>query len=667
MKIQPLFLLVPSLALGQQPVASSGDQRPRSQEVGNYSFSNSVEVGYRFADIGGDRDLYRASVNYGNGVRLFDGRVRVDSLDGKGLIDGFSLRSTGAPSDPYQAHSIRAEKNRVFRYDMQLRLNRYHNRLPALWRGEHGLRTDRALQTHELTLLPGSRFEVLLGYDRNRRTGPGFASEGIGDRSDGFDARNFLRFRSDLRQENKQYRAGFSGRLMGLALTVIHAVDLYEEGGDSIDASDLPSAAGNIQPVETFSRSEPFHGRTPATTVALRTREDSRIGVNARYVYSGGYRNSTLIENLTVPDPAASASTYRDTFVVGDANRDQSSGDFTVAVLPTARWAITNTTAFHNTRIEGQAAFLETGLYRNEFVSFEHLGIRRLSNATEANFRPAKQWSIYGAHRFSTLRIRSREALRFADFEFGTELKGVDNGIQAGAGGLRWIPGGGVRASFDFEVGRADRPLAPTSERRFHNESARLRWRRKALSLSGFFRRRVNDNPTDLLAYSSKSRVQGVQASWTVPESGLVLDASYSLLELDVSTGILNLFDLGEGNQPERGQSVYGSKIHNMHFSLRAVPRKGLTLSAGYALTKDTGASRFEALRAERSGFVLDGATVISSLPLTYQSPQARISVLVRDNLTWNVGWQYYGYAERFSVLRGYRAHIGFSSFSIAF
>ncbi len=667
MKSQPLLLLLPCVALGQQPVASSGDERPTDQEVGNYSISNSVEVGYRFAEVGGDHDLYRASVNYGNGVRLFDGRLRIDSLDGKGLIDRFSLRSMGAPSDPYQAHSIRVERNRIFRYEMHYRLNRYHNRLPALWRGEHGLLTDRAMQTHDLTLRQGSKFEVLLGFDHNRRRGPGFASEGIGDRGDGFDARNFLRFRTDFRQRNKQYRAGFSARFTGLALTVIHAVDLYEEGGDSIDASNLPAAAGNIQPVDTFNRSEPFHGRTPVTTVALRTRDDSRIGVSARYVYSGGYRNSNLIENLSVPNPAASASTYRDTFIVGDANRDQASGDFTLAVLPTGRWAITNTTAFHNTRIEGQAAFLETGLYRNEFVSFEHLGIRRLSNATEANFRPVKQFSIYGAHRFSTRRIRSREALRFDDFEFGTELKAVGNRIQAGAAGLRWIPGGGVRASLDLEVGRADRPLTPTSERRFHNESGRIRWRRKAFSFSGFVRRRVNDNPSDLLSFSSKSRVQGAQASWMVPESGLVLNASYTLLELDVSAGILNLFDLGEPDQPERGRSVYGSRVHSMHFGLRAVPLKGLTLAAGYSLTKDTGGRGLDALSVERSGFVLGGTTVVSGLPLTYQSPRVRVSVLVRENLTWNLGWQYYGYAERFAGSRGYRSHIGYSSFAVIF
>ncbi len=665
MKLRLASLLACPLALAQQPVAPTPDRPVRSRQVGGYAVSNSFEVGYRFAEVDGNLDLYRASVNYGNGMRLFDGRIRIHSLDGQGrLLDEFSLRSFGAPADPYQAHVVRAEKNGLYRYDMQVRTIRYHNRLLTLWSGEHGLRTGRSLQTHDLTLRPGSDFEVLVGYDRNRRTGPGFASEGIADRFGGFDARNFLRYRTDLRQQGNQYRAGFSARFLGLALTAMQALDFYEEAGDFRDASQLPSAAANIQPVEAFDRSEPFRGRTPVTTVALRTREERRIGFNARYVYSGGSRNSTLLENLSIRDPATSAATSRESFVVGDADRRQSSGDFTVALLPTPRWTITNTTAFHNTRMDGRASFLEIGLFRNEFLSFEHLGIRRLANASEANFRPVKQVSLYGAYRFSTRRIRTSDALRFGSFGFQNELSATDNAVRSGAGGVRWLPVTGLRASLDFEAGRADQPLAPTSDRRFHNQSARVRWRGKAVSISGFFRNRANDNPTELLAYSSKSRAHGVNASWTDLASGLVLDAGYSFLGLDVSAGILNLFDLG-GAGPERARSVYASRIHNVNIAVRAALLERLTLHAGYVLTRDAGGGRFSAVRVADPTFSLDGANVFSSLPLTYQSPQARISVSLRKNLSWNFGWQFYGYSERLAARHGYRAHVGFSSLRI--
>lgn len=657
MRLGPLALLVPSLAAAQQPVAPLADEQARSQQIGSYEVSNLLEAGYRFARVGGDHDLYRAGVNYGNGMRLFNGRFRATSLDRRGPLDELSLVSTGGLADPYQRHTLRAERNGVFRYDLQHRTIRYYNRLPTLWRGEHGLRSSRTMQSHEVVIRPGARLEGILGLDLNRRSGPGFASEAIPHRDGGFDARNFLRYRSDLEQNGRQYRAGLSARFFGLALTVIQAVDLYEEVGTSVDASLGPSLAPNIQPVESLSRSAPFHGRTPITTVALRSRESGRLGIAARFVHSGGYRNSTLMQNLAVPDPAASAATVRDTFVVGDANRKQGSGEVTVSFLASSRLALTNTTSFHNTRIDGQAAFLETGLFRNEFIRFDHLGIRRLSNASEATFRPSKQISVFGAHRLSDRRVRTREATRFPDFEFGRDLESQDNRVRSAAGGLRWLPAPGVRASVDFEVGRADRPLTATSERRFHNESARIRWRRGDFTLGGFYRNRVNDNPTELLAYSSKSRSQGAQATWVSPDSGTVLDVAYNLLKMDVSTGILNLFDLPD--LPDRGRSVYASSIHVMSLGLRAVPTDRLTLSLRYSFTKDTAGGW--------DGLARDGSNLFSGLPMTYQSPQARLSVRLRDGLRWNAGWQYYGYAERFSGTRGYRAQVGFSSISLSF
>lgn len=665
MKRLPGLLLTCQLALGQQPVTAPPGQANDVRRAGLYSVSGSAEGGYRFATAAGDLDLYRASVNYGNGFRLFEGAVRLHSLDGRGrLVDEFSLRTSGAVGDPYQAHVLRAEKNGLYRYDLQHRTIRFHNRLPTLWSGEHGLQTERTLQTHDLLLRPGAGFEVLLGYDRNRRSGPGFSSEGIADREGGFEARNFLRYRTDLQQANDQYRAGFTARFIGLALTAQQALDLYREDAGFSDGSRFASLAPNVQPVEALRRTEPFDGRTPVTTLALQSTGDRRIGFNARYVYANGSRNSTLREDISVRDPAANAATQRETFVIGSADRDQSSGELTVVALPTARWSITHVIAFHNTRIDGQASFLEVGLYRNEFLSFDRLGIRRLSTATEANFRPTKALSLYGAYRSSTRRVGAAEALRFPDFGFKTELATVDNRVHSGAVGFRWLPARRLRASFDFEAGIADRPLTPTSERRFHNESARLRWRGGKLTLSGYFRNRANDNPTDLLAYSSRARAAGAQASWADPRTSLVLDAGYSALDLDVGTGILNLFALEEEG-PERGRSVYASRIHNLNIAVQASPHDRLTVHAGFALTKDIGDGRERSPSDIQSRFSRRGANLFVSLPLTYQSPQARLSVTLRDNLSWDFGWQYYRYAEPWPGRLGFRAHVGFSSFRI--
>lgn len=662
----PLALAALScVAAAQEPVVYSRDVAGPLREAGQYAVSSAFDFGYRFASTGGSQDLYRASVNFGNGLRLLQGRLRLHSSDGqRPALDELSIRFSGLGGDPYQVLSVRAGRNGLYRYDMQHRLVRYHNRLPALWSGEHGLTVQRVMQSHEITLFPDSDFSLLLGLDRNTRTGPGFGSVGTTDNFGVLDARSFLRYQADLRQASRQYRAGFTARLPGLALTATHAVDLYREEGAQTDASKLPSAAANVQPVDRFARSEPFHGRTPITTVALRASEDRPIGFHSRFVYAGGTRNSTLMDSVSVPSSATAAAGFREALIVGDADREQASGEAALVLLPAARLTITNTTAFHNTRIDGSASYVELGFYRDEYLRFDHLGIRRLSNAAEVSYRAARSVSLFGAYRLSARRARSSDALRYPDFGFASELSAVDNSVRSGTGGVRWLPGRNVRASFDVEVGRADRPLAATSERRFRNQAARFSWRRRQLTLSGYFKSRVNDNPAELLAYSATSRSQGGHGSWASPNGGLVLDGSYNWVKTDVTTGILNLFDAGF--QPEPLRSVYVASIHSLNFAIRSTPTSNVTLHAGYNLTTDTGGDE-RARIPGGSSFSLQDGILMTRLPMSYHSPQARISLQLRQRLAWNVGWQYYGYAESIAGLRGFRSHVGYTSFTIGF
>ncbi len=659
-------VLVLCSAAVHPPVAFSQESAVPPPNAGAYMVSSAAfDVGYRFARVGGDHDLYRASVNFGNGLRLLQGRVRLNSTDGKQpAMDELSIRWSGMGGDPYQALAVRAGRNGLYRYEMQHRLVQYHNRLPALWRGEHGLTVERMMQGHDLTLFPDAKFALMLGFERNARTGPGFASVGTTDNFGVLEPRNFLRYRTDLRQANRQYRAGFSARLAGLALTATHAIDLYEEDGPQVDASSQAAAATNVQPVDRFDRSEAFHGRTPITTVALRGKEDRPVGFHSRFVYASGSRNSSLMDSISAPDSATTAAGFREAFVVGDADREQASGEASVVFLPSARWAITNTTAFHNTRIDGSASFVELGFFRDEYLRFNHLAIRRISNATEAIYRAGRSVTVFGAYRLTGRRVRSSDALRYPDFGFGSDLVAVDNSTRSGAAGIRWLPSRNLRASFDAEIGRADRPLAPTSERRFHNQSARFSWRRGNLSLSGQFKNRANDSPTELLAYSSRSRSQSAHASWTPAGGGLVLDGSYNWLQMDVSAGILNLF--GVGDEPEALRSVYAASIHNLSLAVRSALGERATLHAGYNVTRDGGGDQQPGVAPQES-FRLESGLLMTRLPMSYQSPQVLVSLRLHRKLAWNLAWQYYAYFERIAGTRGFRSHVGYTSFTIGF
>ncbi len=663
-----LALWAAAAALGQPVVTPTPDRPSDFESAGGYTVSNSFETGYRFAAIGGNEDVYRANVNYGNGLRLFEGELRIDSEDGRGrLVDEFSFNTRGAPTDPYQSSVVRAAKHGVYRYDMRLRATDYHNQLPALWSGERGLRTERTWQSHDLTLFPGKAVEILLGYGRNKRSGPGFSSAGIPDAVGAFQSDNFLRFETDLRQVNNQYRGGVNVRAFGLALTAMQSFDNYKEDTHYRDASALPLALDNVQAVTALRRDEPIHGNTPVTQIALRSEKDRRIGFHGRFAYASGERNSTLSADTTAFDPEQQISTLRQTFVFGQASRKQGTGDFTVTLLPSARWTVTNTTAVNNTRIEGGADFLEVSQFANQFLRFESLGIRHITNATEANFRPVKRLSLYGAYRFSTRRTSTRDAIEFPEFGFENELVEIDNNVHAGAAGLRWLPAKGLRVSVDLETGRADQPLTPVSEKEFHNERLRVQWRKNGFAAAAYFKNEINTNPAELVDYSSDGRSGGFQVSWADPDARWTFDGGYAWIHLDTSAGIFNLFEPGQA-----ARTFYTSNLHTANFGARLALHDRATLYLGYSLAKDTGdgadrLSAAEGVEANYPNFGFDGANFFVAFPLTYQTPQGRLSIVVSEKLSWNFGWQYYSYGERFTGVQGYRAHVGYSSFRWSF
>src|SRR5690606_11914381 len=141
-------------------VAPTPDRPDRIRTTDNHLVSTSLEAGHRFASVSGNRDAYRAAVNFGNGARLFEGQMRIHSIDGRDkLLAELQTRTLGAATAPYQLSTIRAEKNGPYRYDMRMSLNRYWNQLPALWAGERGVQAERLRQCHELTLRPGSPLE----------------------------------------------------------------------------------------------------------------------------------------------------------------------------------------------------------------------------------------------------------------------------------------------------------------------------------------------------------------------------------------------------------------------------------------------------------------------------------------------------------------------------
>jgi hypothetical protein len=130
-----------------------------------YNVRQSFELGARFRSVGGDQGTYRATVNYGNGLRLLSSSLSVQSVEGHGsAFDQIQLNTQGLGTDPYQNASLRVEKNRLYRYDLSWRSNAYYNPGLRSDHGQHFADTVRNYQDHDLTLFPQSSLKFFLGY-----------------------------------------------------------------------------------------------------------------------------------------------------------------------------------------------------------------------------------------------------------------------------------------------------------------------------------------------------------------------------------------------------------------------------------------------------------------------------------------------------------------------
>src|SRR5450759_1058658 len=142
-----------ALLFAQPTVAPTGESvgEVRAATLGAYNVVSEVETGYRFATVGGDTDAYRSDVNFGNGLRLLSTRLGFYSKEGRARwFDELVLTIQGLGNDPYEYASLRVQRNKLYRYDLQWRLSKYYNPALSLAGGLHRMETERRMQAPDL-------------------------------------------------------------------------------------------------------------------------------------------------------------------------------------------------------------------------------------------------------------------------------------------------------------------------------------------------------------------------------------------------------------------------------------------------------------------------------------------------------------------------------------
>jgi hypothetical protein len=651
-----LAIFVLAGSLGAQPTVAPTDERvgpARGENLGGYNVRQSWELGYRYHSVGGDEGTYRSTVNFGNGVRLLESSLAVQSRDGHGkYFDQIQLDTQGLGNDPYQNVLFRTEKNRLYRYDLRWRSNAYYNPGLRADHGQHFADTVRNFQDHDLTLLPQSAIKFFFGFSRNTQSGPGITSALL------FDSRGdqYPLFANIHRQQH-EYRAGFEAKLAGWRLNLLHGWVNFKE--DTPVHLDGPSAGYNpndLTSAESYDRVEPYRGNSPYWRITL-FKETRLWAFNGRYTYVKGQRRFVQDSTGYGTDRFGGNITQQ-IFASGNADRPAAAGNLNFSVFPTQNLTVTNQTAISNIRMQGRAVITQvTDGLPIQRLPFEYLGIFTVSNATDADYRPLRWLALRAGYQYSTRRIRSQQD--------GLAQVEQNNTLHVGRAGVRLRPTTGLTIVADGEIGRSDRPFFPVSDRNYHAFAARAEYKRGAWRIAGSTRTRYNVNSETLSSFASHSRQYGADVTWTASRT-FFIDVSYAKLHLD-TLGTMNYFArLNNGpSQFVLDQSYYVSNLHTAniaaHYSLGRVD-----LSVGLSHVQDTGDGRATLTGTEPYGR-LPGFKAAQTFPVRFTSPQAKASVRIRENLRWNLGYQHYGYAEEFSTAQDFRAHTGYTSVSWAF
>jgi hypothetical protein len=214
----------------------------------------------------------------------------------------------------------------------------------------------------------------------------------------------------------------------------------------------------------------------------------------------------------------------------------------------------------------------------------------------------------------------------------------------------------GLTVSINGELGEANQPFTPKSDKDYHALAARSEYKWKSLRLSAQTKSDYNVNSISLSSYSSHARIYSGSGSWN-PRSWLSLDATASKTHVDTLGGIA--FFAG-GNLFQNQLSYYVSNLYAATFSTH-LTHKRFDLWLGYSRVQDSGDGRLQPT-ATIIGPNLTAFETAQTYPLKFQVPQARLSVQIQERLRFNCGYQYFGYHETFSTGENYAAHTGYTS-----
>lgn len=720
LRVLPVVSLVLALAVtvrAQQPSPSplnSADAKTLSatevgEDAGDYTIISSIELGYRGLSVDGNLNKYRSDLNYKAGPRLFDSSFLMKSKTGQGgLFDTLLVTSTGWKADPYSHLRISAEKSAWYRFEGTYRTFKYFNYLNNIANpnyatrpvdpvtGQHGIDTETSLGDFDLTILPkNKRIRFNVGYSPQRYSGPAYTTWHYG-------GDDFM-FLSQLRSRANDFRVGADWKLGPVDFSFLQGFRRFKD--DSTIDSSTVNLGVNPAPSNAFltsmERNQPVRGSTNFSRLSVHTLLGRKVDITGRFIYSKSNTDLNYVENVTgvnfntritnLPGVIGPPNLLRfgQWNFVGDTNRPQILGDLGVTYLATSKLRFSDTFRVETFSINGSEFY--TGIFaltstggstagqsntlRPAGRSVEITRYRKISNTVEGDYQFNERYAFHFGYRYGRRHVeRYAEGNNFGNngappwtaAQLEERIGEEENQTHAIFGGFKMRPVKNWTLFFDAERGTADNVFTRVGNYDYTNLRARSRYApTRNLKFDLSFISRSNSNPTEVEGISLadfgvdlKSRIFTSNVDWS-PTHKLSFGGGYSY-RWQTSDAVVDYY-FKSVRHPE-GHSLYYVRNHFVYFDATAELHPRVSLFAAYRINKDTGQGN---LLADPSG---TPGSLITSYPMSYQSPEARLAFRLNRWLDWNVGYQYYNYRESLIANpypQNYHAHQPYTSLRI--
>jgi len=538
-RLRSLLELVPALLLSRQAL-------PQALPI-------EVELGYRFADVSGNEDMYRSQVNERSGF-LVRSLSLVDDYSGRsGAYDRLRLDASDLGAGPAGAARLDLSKGGMYSLHLSYRRADLFSAQPAFANpflargvvpGQHTYDRTRHVFDAEVELLPGTAVRPILGYSWNRASGPGTTTYTVG--GDDF------RLTQDLTDKEQEFRIGVAfdvGPVSGIVTqgwrksTETEALTLAPGAGGGNSSGTVLGTPVSLNDYRSASTTDT---NTPVTNAVVTARLGTRVRVLGSYIRARAQGDTGETEALTgalVSFPLRSTFTGTNEAVASRAKEPfwSASGRVEASITKDVDLSVGLTAAEHE--LDGMA--LVTTLFLG-VVPFGGVTAADVQEILSAKTAVDRKDDVYFA------RVHARS---FGPFAFTAGLSQTDQHVTVTADPSEIVVPGNQGGSFDrqirsYELGatfsqsaftlgadmlkeKADRPIVRTDFLSRSRYRLRAGWKGTSwLSLTANAQRTDADDDWPGIGYGSRWQQYGFEAGVT-PVKALHVRVGVGVFEVD--------------------------------------------------------------------------------------------------------------------------------------